>query len=369
MGVDLEALTAAGLYDADAADADERRALLEFLTEQGCTVEEMTSAHQRGRLFALAGDRIVRPGRDEHTLADVADRLDMPIDEVRAAWRAFGLVDLGADSPVASTDDVEMLRVLRDMGSVLGFDAVLGLARVMGSAMARIGDATSTVVRGRMPAMSVAVSGSELTTARSFAGVASIVPRVGVALDTLYRHHLENARMHFERTESWDVVGEGGIRVGVGFADLCGFTGMTEQLSMDGLTQLLTRFEEVASDVVQDHGARVVKFLGDAVMFVTPDPVSAVAAADDLVTAAEQRGLQARAGVSSGTVLALDGDYFGPVVNLASRLVGVAEPGDVLASYDVVERIGDRRDVTSLGPQQIRGFTELVEIYRLSRTR
>src|SRR4051812_31052243 len=141
--MDVEAWVAAGLYDADAADADERRELLEFLTEQGCTVEEMTAAHQRGRLFALAGDRIVRPGRDEFTLAEVAAELDMPVEDVRAAWRAFGLVDVGSDVAVASTDDVGMLRVHRDMASVLGSDAVLGLARVMGSSMARIGDAMS----------------------------------------------------------------------------------------------------------------------------------------------------------------------------------------------------------------------------------
>src|SRR3954447_4033178 len=106
VGVDLDALAAAGLYDADAVDAAERRELLEFLTEQGCTVEEMTAAHERGRLFALAGDRLVRPGRDEFSRAEVAAELDIPIDEVRAAWRAFGLVDLGAETPVASAADV-----------------------------------------------------------------------------------------------------------------------------------------------------------------------------------------------------------------------------------------------------------------------
>jgi class 3 adenylate cyclase len=364
-GVDLDALAAAGLYDAEAGDAAERRELLEFLAEQGCTIEEMTAADQRGRLFALAGDRVVRPDRDRFSLAEVAEALAVPVEDVRAAWRALGLVDVGADVAVASETDVEMLRVLRDMSSVLGFAPVLGLARVMGSAMARIGDASSTVVRGRMPSMSVAVSGSELTTARSFAEVASIVPRVGAALDTLYRHHLENARMHFERTESWDVVGEGGIRVGIGFADLCGFTGMTEQLSMDGLSLLLSRFEEVATDVVHDHGARVVKFLGDAVMFVATDAVTAVAVADELVAAAAVRGMTARAGVTAGTVLALDGDYFGPFVNLAARLVAVAEPGRVLVSDAVAERLAGRRILESLGPQQIRGFSEPVGVSRL----
>src|SRR5438270_13412866 len=110
--MDVEAWTAAGLYDADSPDAAERRSLLEFLIEQGCSIEEMQAAHERGRLFALAGDRLVRPGRDRFTLAEAADQLDLPVDDVRAAWRAFGLVDVGADTPVASPDDVEMLRVL-----------------------------------------------------------------------------------------------------------------------------------------------------------------------------------------------------------------------------------------------------------------
>src|SRR3954447_9867557 len=364
--MDVEAWAAAGLYDADAGDADERRALLEFLTEQGCSVEEMRSAHERGRLFALAGDRIVRPERDQFTLGEIAEQIGAPVDDVRACWRALGLVDAGPDAAVASSADVEMVRLVFEMASLFGLNPTLGLARVMGGAMAGIGDATSTMVRGRLPSMSVAVSGSELTTAQSFAAVATNVPRMGVLIDTLFRHHLENARMHFERTESWDVIGEGGIRVGVGFADLCGFTGMTEQLSMDGLSMLLTRFEEVATDVVHDHGARVVKFLGDAVMYVATDAVTAVAVADELVAAASVRGMTARAGVTVRTVLALDGEYFGPVVNLAARLVAVAEPGHVLVSDAVAERLAGRRLVESLGPQQIRGFRDPVGVSRLA---
>jgi class 3 adenylate cyclase len=258
-----------------------------------------------------------------------------------------------------------MLRIAVAMSPFLGVESTVGFARVMGSAMARIGDASSTVVRTRMPQLSVAVSGSELDTARGFAGLATTVPALGRALDTLFRHHVESARMHFERTESWDVIGEGGIRVGVGFADLCGFTGLTQQMPMEGLSQLLSAFEEVAGDVVQDHGGRLVKFIGDAVMFVTHDAVSAVAVAEGLVEAAEQRGLGARAGVSAGTALALDGDYFGPIVNLAARLVALAEPGAVLVSHSVVERLGDRRRFQSLGAQQLRGFDDPVEVARL----
>jgi class 3 adenylate cyclase len=360
--VDVEEFAAAGLYDAADAKAGERLELLEFLAEQGCTIEEMVAANARGRLFALAGDRVIRPERDQFTLTEVAQKLGVSLSEARAAWRAFGLVDTG--EAVASPADVEMLRFLFDMASALGFEATLGMARVMGASMSRVGDAASTVVRGRLPAMSVAVSGSEVTTARAFAGVSSVVPRMGEALNTLFRHHLESARMHFERTESWDVVGQGGIRIGVGFADLCGFTGITQQLSMENL-QLLSRFEEVAADVVQDNSGRVVKFLGDAVMYVATDAFSAVRIAEALVDSAAERGLTARAGVTVGTALALDGDYFGPVVNLAARLVALAEPGTVFLSEPVVERLDGVRRTESLGPQTIRGFTEPVVVSRL----
>jgi class 3 adenylate cyclase len=365
--VNVESWAQAGLYDPAAPDAAERLELLTFLAEQGCSLEEMVAADARGRLFALAGDRLIRPDRDRYDLQEVADILGVPAEQVRALWRAFGLVDVG--DKVASPDDVEMLRTCLGLAVFLGIDATIGLARVMGSSLARIGDATSAAVRTRVPTMTLAVSGSEVATARSFATLAAGVPSMGRAVDTLLRHHLEAARMHFERTHSDDVVGEGGIRIAVGFADLCGFTGMTQRLRMEELSQLMSGFEAVAGDVVADHGGRIVKFIGDAVMYVTPDPVSAVAAAEDLVGAADQRGLQARAGVSAGTVLALDGDYFGPVVNLAARLVSLADPGDVLASESVVEWLGDRRRSEPLGEQSIRGFDEPVAVARITPAR
>jgi class 3 adenylate cyclase len=364
--MDRGALEDAGLYDPEAPDAAERLELIEFLVEQGCTLDEMTAANARGRLFALAGDRVIRPGRDIFTLDEVAEQIGCPVEEVRAVWRAFGLVLAAAERPVASAADVDMLRTAIGMTAFLGREATLGLARVMGSSMARVGDAASTSVRGQMPSMSVAVSGSELETARAFAGIAGAVPALGRVLDTLFRHHLENARMHFERTDSWDVVGEGGIRVGVGFTDLCGFTGLTQQLSMDNLSQLLSRFEEIATDVVNDHGGRLVKFIGDAVMFVAVDAPTAVTIAEALVEAARVRGLTARGGVTVGTALALDGDYFGPIVNLAARLVALAEPGTVLVSDAVAERVQDTRASIPLGPQQIRGFDDPVSVSRLA---
>jgi class 3 adenylate cyclase len=191
------------------------------------------------------------------------------------------------------------------------------------------------------------------------------VPRMGLALDALFRHHLESARMNWERTDSGDLAQSGGVRVGVGFTDLSGFTGLTESLSLPELSSLLTLFEEVADDIVRQHQARVVKYIGDAVMYVAVDAVSAVRVAQGLLAAAQMRGMQARAGVAAGTVLALEGDYFGPVVNLAARLAAMAEAGEVMVTADVAERVGGDIETVALGAREVRGFTQAIEVARL----
>jgi class 3 adenylate cyclase len=363
--VDLGEYEAAGLYDPAAPEAAERVELLKFLVAEGCTIEEMVAANERGRLFALAGDRQIIPDRDQYSLAQIADEVGMPIADVRAVWRALGMVAPADDDPVASPDDVAAIRVVSEMSGLLGMSGVLGIARVIAASLSRIAEATSTAVRGQLPGLALEVSGSEAATARTFAGVAGMVPRMAGALDAFFRHHLEAARMNWERSDSRDLLESGGVRVAVGFADLSGFTGLTEGLSMPELTSLLTVFEEVADDIVRDEEGRVVKFIGDAVMYVAHDAGAGVRIAQALVEAARIRGMDARAGVTVGVVLPLEGDFFGPVVNLAARLVAMAQPGEVLVTDEVVARLGDEVRAVGLGPRSVRGFTQAIEVASL----
>jgi len=120
----------------------------------------------------------------------------------------------------------------------------------------------------------------------------------------------------------------------VGFADMVGFTAMSERLSLDDLAGVVDRFEEISLDVVTSEGGRIVKTMGDECMFVAD---SARAAARIGVRLAEHHtddayAADVRIGLACGPVLPADGDYFGPTVNLASRLVGIADPGNVLIS-------------------------------------
>ncbi|HVW81965.1 MAG TPA: adenylate/guanylate cyclase domain-containing protein [Mycobacteriales bacterium] len=363
--MDLAEYEAAGLYDPAAAQAEARAELIAYLVEIGCTLDEMVEANRRGRLFALAGDRVIIPGRDQFSLADISTTTGTALAEIRMIWRALGYVDAPDDLPVASLEEVEAVRVCAEMSQLLGMAGVLGVCRTVASSLTRVADATSAAVRTQVPQLALDVTGSEAVTARTFAGVATFVPRMARALDTLFRHHLEVARMNWERSDSGDLVDSGAVRVGVGFADLSGFTGLTEGLTMAELSQLLTGFETVAEEVVRGRDGRVVKYIGDAVMYVTHDAPAAVHVAQGLLDAARDRGMQARAGVAVGAVLALQGDYFGPVVNLAARLVALADAGEILVTDDVVQRIGGSVRVDQLGPRSIRGFSQEIEIARV----
>jgi class 3 adenylate cyclase len=332
--IDWEALAAAGLYDARSETAADRRALLEFLTEQGCTIEEMIEADARGRLFALAGDRLLRPDRDRFTLTEVAAELNCDVEVLRRGWRAVGLVDRGPDISVASPADVAAWPIYLDAVEFMGEQTALSIARVWGSAMARVADAESAAGRALSDQSSVSQSGSEAGTAEFWAEAANFYPRVSRLLDVLHRHHAENSIRQFEASGSDELARTHQARFAVGFADLTGFTALSETMGAEDLSVLLSRFEEAAVEICHDRGGRVVKFIGDAAMIVAPRAAILAGIAVTMVGAEQEpfARIPVRVGLAYGTLLTRDGDYFGPDVNLASRLVSVAEPDTMLTS-------------------------------------
>src|SRR5262249_45019242 len=147
-------------------------------------------------------------------------------------------------------------------------------------------------------------------TAQAYRTAAEFIPRIGALIDTVHRHHLISARTYFE-----GIVRDSSASVtcGIGFADLSGFTQLTQSLTPAKLSDLLNEFGAAVADVVHADGGRVVKFIGDAVMWVSPVPEHLAKAAVDLVDhpKAREADLQVRAGLAYGPVLAINGDYFG----------------------------------------------------------
>jgi len=360
--VDFDALEAAGI-----AKARNRAALIEYLDGLGFTVDEMVEAEGRGRLFGLAGDVLQWSGRPIYSLGTAAEALRVPVEDVVHAWSVLGLTVADAELPALSQADVDALATWVTMRTVVGEDAALGFLRVVGAAMARLAEASGTMMRLAQPDLLITHSKDELTTARAYRAVAELVPGISNLIDCVWRHQITSARTYFEH-----VIHDSSASVtcGVGFADLSGFTALTQLLTPTELSDLLIEFSGTVSDVVHADGGRVVKFIGDEVMWVSSTPEQLAKVAVDLVEHPRVReaGLQVRAGLGYGSVLAIGGDYFGNAVNLAARLVAAAAPGQILASTDVRDELTDWPAIP-LDPLILKGFDSPVMAYDLHLSR
>ncbi len=356
--VDFDALQAAGIVN-----ARQRAGLIEYLDSLGFTTEDMVEAESRGRLFGLAGDVLAWSGRPTFSLATAAEALDVPVDDVAHAWALLGLTAASPDDLALSQADLDGLATWFQLKPSMGEDGAFGFLRVLGAAMARLAESESTVVRAGAPEIQMNHTHDELTTAKAYRAIAEFIPRIGALIDAVHRHHLNSARTHFEavlRDTSANVV------CGVGFADLSGFTALTQLLTPAELSMLLNEFNATVSGVVHGDGGRVVKFIGDEVMWVSSTPGQLVKTAVDLVNhpKAKQAGLQVRAGLGYGQALAINGDYFGNVVNLAARLVAAAGPGQILAAPAVHEKLPNW-PATARESLSLKGFDVPVTPYEM----
>jgi class 3 adenylate cyclase len=360
--VDLEELEAAGI-----ANARERAGLIEYLTGLGFTADEMIEAERHGRLFGLAGDALLWSGPQVYTLRTAAESIGVALADVEHGWAMLGLTVADPDTPALSQADVDGLATWVAMRMQMGPDAADGFLRVLGATVARLAEAISSMIRMSRPKMWLGLTGDELITAQVYREAAEFVPRLGAMIDAVHRQHLVSTRTFIEGVVSGP---SASLECGVGFADLSGFTALTQTLTPAELSTMLTEFGATASDVVHADGGRVVKFLGDAVMWVSSNPYRLAKAALDLVDhpRAREAGLQVRAGLGYGPILAINGDYFGNAVNLAARLVAAAEPGQILASLELHEQLPDWPAIAQ-EPLQLKGFDEAVTSYDLSRGR
>ncbi len=360
--VDFDALEASGV-----ADARARARLIEYLDSLGFTAEEMVEAEGRGRLFGLAGDALQWSGRPTYSLRTAADALGVDVDEVATAWAVLGLTVADLDQLALSQADVDALATWVGIRETLGSDAASGLLRVLGATMARLAEAEAAMIRAGSPGIHITYTHDELATAQAHRAAAEFIPGIGAMIDVVHRHHLSGARTHFEgvaRDESASVV------CGVGFADLSGFTELTQVLTPVELSALLNEFDATVTEVVRSDGGRVVKFIGDEVMWVSSTPELLARAAVDLVEhpKAREAGLQVRAGLDYGELLAINGDYFGNAVNLAARLVAAASPGQILAAPAVKQALPEWPAILQ-NPLKLKGFDNPVTPYDLRASR
>lgn len=308
-----------------------------FLLEAGVPEHEVDRAERDDVLDLLVADRVLLPAERRYTESEVSARTGMPVDLARKFWRALGFPEPGPEDRVFTDLDVEAILLINGL-LALGAGPVenaLQLARVIGSSMARIAEAEVSPGGLSTPLPIAAGTGDSVEAADLIARLGDqFLPAMSRLLEFAWRRHVQAA---VRRAMLLRARATGSLpSLCVGFADMVGFTILSQQLSEDELAVVVSRFEEVAHYTVTGAGGRLVKMIGDEAMFVTESPLAAARIALGLAEAyaGDELLSDVRVGLAEGPVLVQDGDYYGPVVNLAHAVVGLADPGCVLLSDD-----------------------------------
>ena len=308
---------------------------------------------EREAMVAETAAAVVGPAA--FTRGQTCERAGVPEERAVRLWRAMGFPEAAADAVLFTEQDVVALRTadaLRANG-VVDEDGLVALARSMAQALSRLAFAHAGIAAEyvqRVAAGDLEASAHE---------VAELVPSVQDLVGYVWRRHLvaaaESAVVGLFDAAAADAP------VAVGFADLVGFTELSREVSQEELAALVERFEDAAASLVTQHGGRIVKTLGDEVLFTAEDVRAGIEVALALAGGAEALGREVRVGVAYGPVLARLGDVFGPTVNLASRLTGLARPGTVLVDRDAAQALRDDAayDIAPTKRRAVRGYAHL----------
>ncbi len=287
----------------------------------------------------LLGD-VIGTGR-----AEFAAAANLDVDLVASFLHALGFLVAQSDSAQYFEADLAAITAVTGLIEQGRLDQDLALA--MTRAVARTTDRL-TVWQTDLVAESLLTHGAaqadgglDATTALR---VAEQLTESAAAFEPLlifaWRRHLLASLTRLVSDASPEDGASGPTRV-VGFADLVNFSAMVRRATQKELAAMVMRFEQLASDIVTAHGGRVIKTVGDEVLFANTDPLAGSATALDLVAAmAEEKVLpQVRVGLAYGPVLSRLGDVFGTTVNRAARLTGLAQAGGVLADEALAARL------------------------------
>jgi adenylate cyclase len=313
------------------------------------------------RVILDAVDQLLVPGAHRYTRAELADRVGMDAEHVQRFWRAMGFPDPAEGEAIFTDTDAHVLSVLTRFleDEMVDVEVALQITRVVGQAMSRVADAQVEAIRERLEAMgAIDHRTDEQISVAVVARSAQLLPSIEALLVYQWRRHLAAAAQRVVTARGTD--GEAGLSLTVGFADMVGFTALSQQLEERELAAVVGRFETLAYDAVATHGGRIVKMIGDEVMFVTDEPAPAVEIGLNLAEAYtdDETVSDVRIGLAHGPVLAREGDYFGPTVNLASRIVNIAYVGAVVVASEIRDRLGDddRFVLKAVRPRRLKGI-------------
>lgn len=278
-----------------------------------------------------------------YTRGEVSARAGVSAELAERIWRALGFASPADDAVAFSDADVDALVRVRAMldGALLDEETVIRMTRALGQTTARLAQWQAEIMVNRLLPQGGEPSAGDL--ARVLETAQLLLPDFERLLIHVWRAQLAAAGTRLLAIADLnDERLPASVPLAVGFADLVSFTRRARELDERELAALVEGFEARAADVVAAHGARLVKTLGDEVLFTAPTPAQAAAIALDLVDAEELR-----IGMAYGPVLPVMGDVFGTTVNLAARLTAVARPATVVVDAGLAAGLtGDSRFTT-----------------------
>ncbi len=336
------------------------------LRERGHSLEEIRRASEGGVLAFAYVEDLFPPVEPAYTLEEVAEETGLEIALIERVWAAVGFNTQSLER--LTEEDLQMLRYIAAVLSA-GFPLVafLQLVRVYGQAISQVADAEvrlfhlyvhEPLMRDGVPGLEMAEEMEEL--ARELLPLAS--PMMDHVHQRFLQHFVEQDVIgHMEADVDEDTLELGRLRVAIAFADLAGYTRLTEEEGEEQALGAVERFVDAVENTLPDD-ARVVKTIGDEVMVVGSDPAALTDWAVGFQTLIEERPLP-RVGIHYGETLYRDGDYYGREVNLAARVAARAAGGEVLVTRPVVDNAGPHLEFEPIGEVRLKGFREPTELF------
>ncbi len=337
--------------------------LIEFLTELGASPQALADRIKMGHVGGFAGDLVLAQGA-EMTVGELADAAGVEETKVLSLWRELGLLPEPIEVRFGPRD-VEVVRLLVSASELEVKGAEL--LRVIGASLSRVADAAVALYVQSVDTLD-STELDQMQRARDLARTMEFAVRIGdTVLGPVLDQHLREAIAR-QRTTQEGVSDRIVARMAIGFVDLVGSTQAANRLTSRELLDRISSLESRAFDVAIEHGGRIVKHVGDEVMFMA---LSGDVGCEVALAMTEQftaSGVQPRGGLAFGEVIMHHGDYYGPVVNLASRLTDHAVPGEVLGDSALrADAMGGDVVFEPAGRRQLKGFDEPVAVYALSR--
>lgn len=346
--------------------------LVARMRERGHSLEQIHAAGESGRLAFGYLQGLFPSSEATHTLEEAVADTGLEAALIERILTTLGLPAGAVDR--ISESEIELLRYAAAvLAAGLPLIAFLQLVRVYGQALAQIADAEvrlfhmyvhEPLMRQGVPGVQMAEEMQDLA--------AELLPLTSPIMDLVHKRllghfvdqdvigHMEADLDHSER------LALGHVRVAIAFADLAGYTRMTEELGDEHAVDVVERFVANVGNTVPDD-ARIVKTIGDEVMIVGTDAAALVDWAVGFQVLHATRPLP-RIGMHHGEVLYRDGDYYGRAVNQAARVSARSGAGEVLVTREVVEAAGPHLDFELIGDVRLKGFSAATELF-LARSR